>query len=112
MLKSILAASLALTMVTMIGASAAFAGCQGEGQLHSEQYSIRTHMKFINSSGSTKRIYWINYQGMRQLYSTLSPGRTYRVDTFVTHPWVVTQISGACYGLYLPNKFSQTINLN
>ena len=69
-------------------------------------------MKFTNRSKNTKRIYWLNYSGVRELYAKLAPGRTYRVDTFVTHPWVITRSTGDCYAIYLPNRFPMSISID
>ena len=94
------------------GCFAADAKCQGESQLRSLEFSIPTKMKFTNRSKSTKRIYWLNYDGVRVLYNKLAPGRSYQQSTYVTHPWVITQKSGDCYAIYLPNRFPMSISID
>jgi len=101
----------ALLILSVTG-SAHDSKCQGENQLRSVDYNIRTTMKFKNYSKGTKLIYWINYGGARVLYSTLKPNRIYTVNTFVTHPWVVTSASGKCFAIYLPNRFPMSFSLN
>lgn len=43
---------------------------------------------FIN--GTTRRvdIVWINFAGQPVVYTTMKPHQTFRVTTYVTHPWL------------------------
>jgi len=110
MSRTLLAAAFLLLFTS--GCIATDAKCQGESQLRSLDDSAKTKMKFTNHSKNTKRIYWLNYDGVRVLYAKLAPGRTYRVDTFLTHPWVITRGTGDCHAVYLPNKFPMAISID
>jgi TonB family protein len=49
---------------------------------------------FVNRSGRAVDIYWINYQGKRQLLTAgLAAGATFSEGTYLTHPWLVV-VSG------------------
>jgi TonB family protein len=49
---------------------------------------------FVNRSGRAVDIYWINYQGRRQLLTAgLAAGATFSEGTYLTHPWLVV-VSG------------------
>ena len=78
--------------------------CKTEPTLRSLDSSVTTFINFTNSSTSTLRIYWLNYQGLRQHYEFLQPSESYWQPTFVTHPWVVTELSGRCLAIYIPTE--------
>ena len=64
--------------------------------------SAATNITFKNYRGSTARIYWIDFNGTRKLYASVEHGQSHVQPTFMTHPWVVTDDTGRCLGLYLP----------
>src|SRR5271167_4674130 len=51
---------------------------------------VETKIAFTNKSGKTIKVYWLNYEGKRELYQTLKDGEYYEQQTFVTHPWLIT----------------------
>jgi von Hippel-Lindau disease tumor suppressor protein len=57
-----------------------------------------------NGSHRLSSVYWLDYSGQRVLYSTLVPGQSYVQPTFITHPWLVTNVNGACIGIFLPSR--------
>lgn len=44
---------------------------------------------FMNTSQRTVVINWLDYEGMEKRYTELRPGQTWKVKTFMTHPWCV-----------------------
>lgn len=44
-----------------------------------------------NDPAEIIKIYWLNFKGKRVHYKTLRPGKSWKVKTFDTHPWVVTR---------------------
>jgi uncharacterized protein (TIGR03437 family) len=80
--------------------------CSNQPSLRSLEGKIPTTIEFINESAQTRRIYWLNYSGQLVLYNILSPGQRYVQGTFVTHPWVVTDATDQCLGIYLPLRES------
>jgi hypothetical protein len=103
-------ASLALLTMTA-NAFAVDAKCENEGKLLSLSYGVPTRMKFTNNSGSVKLVYWIDYVGERVLRSTLKPKESYYVDTYLTHPWVITSASEKCVGVYLPKRLPSSVSI-
>jgi len=83
--------------------------CPQESTLRSINGNVSTELTFINQTGQPIRIYWLNYQGMRQFYAELLPGQQHEQQTFVTHPWVVTNNSEDCLGVYLPDPQPRNI---
>lgn len=49
---------------------------------------ISTGVTFVNKSKHAVQVLWLNYQGQPVWYNDLGPGRSYRQQTYVTHPWV------------------------
>ncbi|XP_059480411.1 von Hippel-Lindau disease tumor suppressor [Neocloeon triangulifer] len=43
---------------------------------------------FINGTTRNVDIVWLNFSGQPIVYKTLQPRRPFRVNTFVTHPWL------------------------
>jgi hypothetical protein len=58
-------------------------------KLISQSGGRSTSVVFINNLDVVATIYWINYDGGRQHYMTLSPGQSYKQHTYVDHPWLV-----------------------
>jgi TIR domain/VHL beta domain len=86
-------------------------GCKEEKNLRSLPTSDMTMISFANDSSSIKRIYWLNETGKRVLYNSLGPGQTTRIQTYMTHPWVVTDRSDECESIYMPVPYDQNIRI-
>jgi hypothetical protein len=76
--------------------------CRDESALRSSEYDTPTRVEFVNDTTAERRTYWIDYGGKRVLYATLAPGESYEQQTYVTHPWVLTDAAELCVGIYLP----------
>jgi hypothetical protein len=59
-----------------------------------------TQIIFVNGSAQAIRIYWIDYHGNRVLYQQLAPGEEYGLNTFLHHPWVITDADGNAWSVY------------
>ena len=68
-------------------------------------------MTFVNQSSQPVDIYWIDFGGIRQLYKTLEAGGSYTQQTYLTHPWLVTDTSGRPWNVYLPEARPRTVYL-
>lgn len=84
--------------------------CSGEGRIKSNQ-SDGISMDFINQRGSNMSIYWLDYNAKRVSYrQNLPTGQTHPQGTFVTHPWLITDSTGTCIGIYRPiTKTNKTL---
>jgi hypothetical protein len=78
------------------------AHCPEEGRLRSTEGKTSTHVNFANQTGHAIRTYWLNYEGHRQFYAEIQPGTAYRQQTYLTHPWVVTDGSDNCLKIIMP----------
>ncbi len=90
-------------------AYAAGAQCSDEHGLRSKRGDEPAEMAFVNKSPHTIRIYWINYDGGRQFYAEVRPGREHVQRTYRTHPWVVTDRRENCLGIYYPYRHGRHV---
>jgi hypothetical protein len=82
-------------------------GCGLEGQVKSLNAAGPTQVTFVNRESVPIRTYWLNYDGRRVFYREVPPGQSYVQQTYVTHPWVITDNpQGRCVALYQPQPFA------
>ena len=77
-------------------------------QARSTEGSTISQIEFVNASGTTVDIYWLDYDGNRVLYTTLADGASYPQSTWLTHPWVAVDQAGNCLGYVLSESLDQT----
>jgi hypothetical protein len=61
-------------------------------------------LKFINQRNHRINIYWLDYRGIAQFYRSLAPGEWYIQQTFMTHPWLVSDENNRSLGAFLPDR--------
>jgi serine/threonine protein kinase len=74
--------------------------CSDEGVIHSVASTAEVPFSFVNNSAATVDIIWLNFAGSRVLYAVLSPGTSYRVNTYVGHDWLIAGSGGGCLGVF------------
>jgi C-terminal processing protease CtpA/Prc len=78
---------------------------------YSRQSQIQTAITFLNGSGQVRRVYWLDYSGERVFYRELQPGESYEQQTFLTHPWLITDAQGNGLAVYYPDSAPRVIQL-
>ncbi|WP_243422360.1 hypothetical protein [Micromonospora globispora] len=73
-----------------------------ESSLKSSGGGPETFIDFVNARSETVVVHWLDYGGQRQQYAILQPGQWYRQQTYVGHPWVVTNAQGVGLVCFLP----------
>lgn len=68
-----------------------------------------TEIRFVNRSGQTVRVFWLDFDGRRQFYQTLWDWEAYDQPTYLTHPWLVTDEGGAAWDVHLPTEQPRTV---
>lgn len=80
--------------------------CSEEPSLRSLQSEAPTFLRFINATSQPVIVYWLNYEGKRDPSEgqkvTLNAGQSEGRSTYLTHPFLITDASGKCLGIYLP----------
>ena len=78
--------------------------CTDAGKLKSKQSDKPAKIRFINESGATLIIQWIDFKGALKEYGELQPGAEMIQETFLTHPWIAAYQEGSCRQLFLPGN--------
>ena len=75
-----------------------------------------TTVSFSNTSSMTVNLYWIDTNGVAQLYATLAPGQSYSTNTYVEYNWMLTDAATGTHlaayegGTAQANVFSESFN--
>jgi hypothetical protein len=76
--------------------------CEGQETLRSRESQEPAKLRFINESGATLVLQWIDFKGALKEYATLPAGADITQETFITHPWIVAYQEGSCRQIFLP----------
>jgi hypothetical protein len=76
--------------------------CTDASKIKSERSDKSAKIRFINESGATLVIQWIDFKGALKEYGELQPGAEMTQETFITHPWIAAYQEGSCRQLFLP----------
>ncbi|KAL7828032.1 hypothetical protein AOLI_G00311840 [Acnodon oligacanthus] len=60
--------------------------------LHSHH---QTFIDFVNRSSGKARAWWLDFSGAPVSYGDIRPGRTLKMNTFLTHPWIFRASDGS-----------------
>ncbi len=78
--------------------------CDAEKSLKSAN-GASVKLNFVNNSGSTAKVYWLDSSGKRKVYdASLANKGTYSINTFITHPWVITDAKDNCLKIYVASE--------
>ena len=72
---------------------------------------VQAAITFQNDSAQTVKIYWLGFKGERVFYQRLLPGETYAQETFLTHPWVVTDDKANAWALHYAQRKPLTVSI-
>jgi VHL beta domain len=70
----------------------------------STRWSQPVSVKFINQRNHRINIYWLDYQGIARFYRSLAPREWYIQQTFMTHPWFVSDGNNRGLAVFLPER--------
>ncbi|XP_064103700.1 von Hippel-Lindau disease tumor suppressor-like isoform X1 [Macrobrachium nipponense] len=56
--------------------------------MRSQNSVVHSYVRFMNRTQRFVDVYWLTYHGKRQKYTTLKPGSAYKINTYVSHPWI------------------------
>ena len=76
--------------------------CDLSTSMKSVAFDTPTVLRFKNVSAREVICYWINYEGKRDREWTVKAGEAQNVRTYLTHPFVVVDETGACLAIYWP----------
>lgn len=85
--------------------------CRNRGNLRSQVSDEATKLTFLNRSGATRNIVWLDFNSKTKTYGRLKNGEQIQLDTFLTHPWMVTDNGGACLQIVMPESGGRVVEL-
>ncbi|RZU45207.1 von Hippel-Lindau disease tumor suppressor protein [Fluviicoccus keumensis] len=93
---------IAATPVRTVNGIAEYA-CSDRNNIRSVNGGATLDMDFVNNSGQSVNIDWLNTLGTAIRYRTslVSGSNYYQNNTYVGHPWLLTNGSGACKGIFM-----------
>jgi hypothetical protein len=89
----------------------ASSSCSRESSSRSGASRQPTTISIKNDRSAPVRLYWLDPDGNRKLYATIEPGQTRVQQTYLTHPWIVADLSGTCIELYMPTEGSTQVSV-
>lgn len=90
---------------------AAVLPCSQQQGLRSEHSREPTKITFVNKSGMYRAVIWIDFKGGWKDYGGMNPGETKSINTFRTHPWIVSDGPGNCKQIVMPAAEPATVIL-
>lgn len=102
------------TAFCLLLAPGALAGTQHAAErsgIRSGAGVVEASLNFINRSGETLKVYWLDFSGRRVLYKTLKPQQGYTQLTYLTHPWLITDASDNAWYLYYADAQPRTVEI-
>jgi hypothetical protein len=82
-----------------------------EKGLKSHDGDVETVITFVNKSGKSVKVYWLDYEGERKEYATVTDGDKYEQQTFLTHPWLITDEKDNAWYVYFPDAQPRTVEI-
>lgn len=86
-------------------------GCAGESQLRSKSADTPSNITFLNQKSTPIKLYWLDYAGTRVYYQDLAAGETTTMNSFMTHPWVITDPSQVCLGIFVSDTKTGAVTI-
>ncbi|QBB71940.1 hypothetical protein ELE36_17110 [Pseudolysobacter antarcticus] len=71
----------------------------------------KAEIEFVNKSGQVVKIYWLDFDGHRNLYKTLKVGESYNQQTYLMHPWLVTDANDKAWDIFFADAQPRTVNI-
>lgn len=82
-----------------------------DGAAYSVSGKFRTNILFLNRSGEIRKIFWLDYEGNRKLFKELLAGQEHGLNTYLTHPWLITDKNDTALEIYFPDTKARVIEL-
>ena len=92
-------------------ARAGVRSCAERSGLRSEHSREPTKITFVNKSGMYRALMWIDFKGQFKDYGGMNSGQQKTIDTFRTHPWMITDGPGNCIQIIMPAAEPATVSL-
>ncbi|WP_370193781.1 MULTISPECIES: hypothetical protein [Aurantimonas] len=96
-------AAIVVTAALPMG-SASAASCRDFPGLRSQESARSVTVTFVNRTGEYRSVDCLDFDGQPVSYASLNPGESFRVETYRTHPWMLTDGPGNCIEIFMPGR--------
>lgn len=76
--------------------------CRHLGSIRSRDSRRPVTIRFTNRTNTYRSVLWIDYNGRPVDYANLNPGQSVDQQTYVSHPWMITDGPGNCKEIFVP----------
>ena len=87
--------------------SSDFIDCALEPNYRSEASEVPISLAFQNQGDETLRLHWLDFKGGRVFYGAIDPGFQLQIDSFQTHPWLITDVNNRCLAIFVGRRDQQ-----
>src|SRR5680860_965022 len=85
--------------------------CKELFKVKSQGSNAKAKITFINKSGAYRSIMWLDFSGQPKDYANLQAGEKVTLDTFLTHPWMITDGPGNCVDIFMAHAGTRVVTL-
>jgi hypothetical protein len=85
--------------------------CEELGDVRSTDGGATITVTFTNATGEYRVLDWLDFNGVPVEYARLESGQSYTVQTYTTHPWMVTDGPGNCIERFMPGQDGEVIEI-
>lgn len=73
--------------------------------------TYKAQIAFVNDSGQPVKVFWIDFDGHRKLYKTLEKGESYDQQTFLNHPWLITDVGDNAWYIFFADAQPRSVSI-
>lgn len=77
-------------------------GCDTYGNARSMSGEVPQQVTFSNPGHAARVLFWIDYEGQPTQIAIVEPGLWVTIDSYLTHPWLITDMDGVCQDVMVP----------
>jgi hypothetical protein len=85
------------------------ASCSQEHGLRSLNDNTPATILFVNHSSVVVQTFWLDFTGKRVFYARIPVAASYTQRTWITHPWIVADLSATCLTLHITGTRADTV---
>ena len=76
--------------------------CEAYAGARSQNSLVPATVTFDNQTDGYRSVLWLDFDGQPQQMASLNPGESSTINTYLTHPWMITDGPGNCLEIHLP----------
>jgi hypothetical protein len=81
--------------------------------LKSTASRVQLQLRILNALNDHEPIqsWWVNFDGNAVFYANIPSGGIWKISTFGTHPWLITNTNGALISTVIPNTSNMEVTI-